>query len=129
MKVIIAEYSPAWPALFEQEKELLKAENVAESTTQEIEKDIERLQTITDRFSKIGSEPKLENLDIFSIKFYNVLLNINNLVINKDGNKTAFLYSNLVKVGVDLFKNILIQWSRSISATIFLCFNSDVVEK
>lgn len=46
--------------------ELLKAENVAESTTQEIEKDIERLQTITDRFSKIGSEPKLENQDIIA---------------------------------------------------------------
>lgn len=46
--------------------ELLKAENVAESTTYEIEKDIERLQTITDRFSKIGSEPKLENLDIIA---------------------------------------------------------------
>ena len=46
--------------------ELLKAENVAESTTQEIEKDIERLQTITDRFSKIGSEPKLERQDIIA---------------------------------------------------------------
>ena len=46
--------------------ELLKAENVAESTTHEIEKDIERLQTITDRFSKIGSEPKLENQDIIA---------------------------------------------------------------
>ena len=46
--------------------ELLKAEKVAESTTYEIEKDIERLQTITDRFSKIGSEPKLENLDIIA---------------------------------------------------------------
>lgn len=44
--------------------ELLKAENVDESTTLEIEKDIERLQTITDRFSKIGSEPKLETMDI-----------------------------------------------------------------
>lgn len=44
--------------------ELLKAENVDESTTFEIEKDIERLQTITDRFSKIGSEPKLESKDI-----------------------------------------------------------------
>ena len=44
--------------------ELLKAENVALSTTLEIEKDIDRLQTITDRFSKIGSEPKLENQDI-----------------------------------------------------------------
>lgn len=46
--------------------ELLKAENVAESTTLEIEKDIERLQTITDRFSKIGSKPKLENQDIIA---------------------------------------------------------------
>ncbi|MBP6040532.1 MAG: HAMP domain-containing histidine kinase [Flavobacterium sp.] len=46
--------------------ELLKAENVAESITQEIEKDIERLQTITDRFSKIGSEPKLERQDIIA---------------------------------------------------------------
>jgi two-component system, sporulation sensor kinase D len=46
--------------------ELLKAESVAESTTLEIEKDIERLQTITDRFSKIGSEPKLEMQDIIA---------------------------------------------------------------
>ena len=46
--------------------EILKSEDVAESTTLEIEKDIERLQTITDRFSKIGSEPKLELKDIVS---------------------------------------------------------------
>lgn len=44
--------------------EILKLDNVEESTTMEIEKDIERLQTITDRFSKIGSEPKLELKDI-----------------------------------------------------------------
>jgi len=44
--------------------ELLKAENIDESTTIEIERDIERLKTITDRFSKIGSEPKLENKDV-----------------------------------------------------------------
>ena len=44
--------------------EILKSEDVDESTTLEIEKDIERLQTITDRFSKIGSEPKLETKDI-----------------------------------------------------------------
>lgn len=40
--------------------EILKMENVEESTLVEIEKDITRLQTITDRFSKIGSEPILE---------------------------------------------------------------------
>jgi signal transduction histidine kinase len=44
--------------------ELLKTENVDQSITAEIEKDIERLQTITERFSKIGSEPKLEHKDI-----------------------------------------------------------------
>lgn len=44
--------------------EILKLENVEESTIIEIEKDINRLQTITDRFSKIGSEPSLEKRDI-----------------------------------------------------------------
>ena len=44
--------------------EILKSENVDKATTNEIQKDIERLQTITERFSKIGSEPKLENKDI-----------------------------------------------------------------
>src|SRR5690606_3231480 len=44
--------------------EIMKADNVDATTVAEIEKDITRLQTITDRFSKIGSEPALEKLDI-----------------------------------------------------------------
>lgn len=44
--------------------EIMKADNVDETTITEIEKDITRLQTITDRFSKIGSEPILEEKDI-----------------------------------------------------------------
>jgi len=44
--------------------EILKADDVPESTIVEIEKDIDRLQTITERFSKIGSEPKVENKDV-----------------------------------------------------------------
>src|SRR5690606_32610663 len=44
--------------------EILKMENVEESTIEEIEKDITRLQTITDRFSKTGSAPVLEVRDI-----------------------------------------------------------------
>lgn len=44
--------------------EILKAQNVADSTISEIEKDIDRLQNITERFSKIGSEPILELKDI-----------------------------------------------------------------
>jgi two-component system, sporulation sensor kinase D len=55
--------------------EILKSENVDESTTIEIEKDIDRLQTITDRFSKIGSEPVLEKKDIVeeTLQSYNYL--------------------------------------------------------
>ncbi|HEY4629168.1 HAMP domain-containing sensor histidine kinase [Flavobacterium sp.] len=46
--------------------EIMKADNVDETTVAEIEKDIVRLQNITDRFSKIGSEPVLEIKDIVS---------------------------------------------------------------
>jgi len=44
--------------------EILKLENINESTVSEIEKDIDRLQTIANRFSKIGSEPVLEPKNI-----------------------------------------------------------------
>jgi signal transduction histidine kinase len=44
--------------------EIMKAENVSETILVEIEKDIKRLQTITDRFSKIGSEPALLKKDV-----------------------------------------------------------------
>ena len=44
--------------------EIMKTDNVDPTTISEIEKDIIRLQTITDRFSKIGSEPILEIKDI-----------------------------------------------------------------
>ncbi|MFK7747731.1 MAG: sensor histidine kinase [Kordia sp.] len=44
--------------------EILKTENVDPDYIKEIEKDIDRLQTITERFSKIGSIPTLQRLDI-----------------------------------------------------------------
>lgn len=43
--------------------EILKTEQVDTSITSEIEKDIYRLNTIADRFSKIGSIPKLEKMN------------------------------------------------------------------
>ncbi len=46
--------------------EIMKADNADETTVNEVEKDVIRLQTIADRFSKIGSEPDLELLDIVS---------------------------------------------------------------
>ncbi len=44
--------------------EILKTEKISPDITFEIEKDIGRLQTITDRFSKIGSLPKLKEYDL-----------------------------------------------------------------
>ncbi|HZW62306.1 MAG TPA: HAMP domain-containing sensor histidine kinase [Flavobacteriaceae bacterium] len=46
--------------------EILKEEKINPAYLTEIEKDISRLQTITERFSKIGSLPKLEKADIVS---------------------------------------------------------------
>lgn len=44
--------------------EILKTENVDPSYVTEMEKDIDRLKTITERFSKIGSSPNLKETDI-----------------------------------------------------------------
>jgi len=44
--------------------EILKSKNVDNNYIDEIQKDIKRLNTITDRFSKIGSVPTLERKDI-----------------------------------------------------------------
>ncbi|MFD1094806.1 sensor histidine kinase [Salegentibacter chungangensis] len=44
--------------------EILKSENVNDSYVAEMEKDIDRLKTITERFSKIGSAPLLKETNI-----------------------------------------------------------------
>jgi len=47
--------------------ELLKEQNVDQSIITEIDKDIQRLETITQRFSKIGSEPELVSENIATV--------------------------------------------------------------
>jgi K+-sensing histidine kinase KdpD len=44
--------------------ELLKMQNIDESLIQEFEKDTQRLERITERFSKIGSVPELTRTDV-----------------------------------------------------------------
>jgi signal transduction histidine kinase len=44
--------------------EMLREEGVSAGTVAELQKDVDRLKLISDRFSKIGSIPKLENSDI-----------------------------------------------------------------
>ncbi|AYV79674.1 MAG: SNF2-like helicase, partial [Faunusvirus sp.] len=45
----------------------------------------------------------------FSTKFYHALQNINKLIDGKKGAGTAFVYSNLVTVGINMFESILLQ--------------------
>ena len=46
---------------------ILKMENVDDKYVDEIEKDVHRLNTIANRFSKIGSLPELKKLDVISV--------------------------------------------------------------
>lgn len=46
--------------------QLLESQGVDQMTTREMQKDVDRLEKVTDRFSKIGSGAKLENDDISS---------------------------------------------------------------
>jgi two-component system, sporulation sensor kinase D len=99
--------------------EILKSENVNPDYIKDIEKDIDRLQTITNRFSKIGSMPVLEKTDIVkttaesydyiksrSSKHIDFEFNAPNNKINV--NLNAQLYSwtieNLVKNAIDAMK-------------------------
>lgn len=52
---------------------------------------------------------KIEYLKNFSTKFYKALKNINKLVYGKSDPKPAFIYSNLVSIGINMFKQILLE--------------------
>jgi signal transduction histidine kinase len=99
--------------------EILKSENVNPSYLLEIEKDISRLQTITERFSKIGSIPTLQKLDIVeaTVESYEYLrARSSNLIafeisgpetpIYVDLNAQLFSWTieNLVKNAIDAMK-------------------------
>lgn len=47
--------------------EYLRSKGLDPETAAEIEKDVKRLETITERFSKIGSVPKLDNVDLVKV--------------------------------------------------------------
>ena len=47
--------------------EILKTKEGMTEISKEINKDVKRLETITERFSKVGSKPKLENESIYAI--------------------------------------------------------------
>lgn len=99
--------------------EILKMENVNPDHISEIEKDINRLQTITERFSKIGSIPKLEISNIInetnesynylktrSSKLVDFELAAPNEAINVNINRQLYSWTieNLVKNAIDAMK-------------------------
>lgn len=97
--------------------EILRMENADEATVSEIEKDVERLNTIADRFSKIGSIPKLERYNLVeetkeAFDYYesrsSKLIDFNFEIVNKDKiyamiNPQLFSWviENLVKNAID----------------------------
>ncbi len=107
--------------------ELLKEEKINPEIPREIEKDISRLQTITERFSKIGSIPDLEAHDIVeeTQKAYEYLkkrssklihfsfsTHVDELIVLLNPPLYNWSIENLVKNGIDAMKgkgNIAIQ--------------------
>ena len=99
--------------------EILKSEHVNPDYIVEIEKDIDRLQMITDRFSKIGSAPTLKKVDIVEatrtsydylkarssklINFESVLPE-HEISVNLNEQLFSWTIENLVKNGIDAMK-------------------------
>jgi len=99
--------------------EIMKLEEIDENIVDEVQKDVDRLQTIADRFSKIGSEPNLELLDIVeetkksfdylqsrSSKQINFKFETNTDIVNLMLNPTlhSWTIENLVKNAIDAIK-------------------------
>ncbi len=99
--------------------EILKIENVNPEYIKEIEKDITRLQTITERFSKIGSLPKLEKTDIVAETLtttdylktrlsklidFEIIVPENKIFVNLNKQLYSWTIENLVKNGIDAMK-------------------------
>ncbi|RCW93843.1 sensor histidine kinase [Winogradskyella arenosi] len=99
--------------------EILKSENVNPEYITEIEKDIDRLKTITERFSKIGSVPILKTVNIVEVtnssfeylksrssKLINFEIVIPDRKIDVKLNEQLFSWTieNLVKNAIDAMK-------------------------
>jgi signal transduction histidine kinase len=99
--------------------EILKLDNVNNDTIQEMTKDIDRLNTITDRFSKIGSIPKLDRKNIIeetnqtylyllsrSSKLINFSFesSVEEIYVNLNSKLFSWTIENLIKNAIDAMK-------------------------
>lgn len=99
--------------------ELLKNENINSTYIDEINNDIQRLETITERFSKIGSIPQLATIDIVtatqtSIQYlqsrssqlvhFDIKLPAKPILVQLNEELYNWSIENLVKNGIDAMK-------------------------
>ncbi|MEP6261051.1 MAG: HAMP domain-containing sensor histidine kinase [Gillisia sp.] len=99
--------------------EILKEENVNSSYISEMEKDVDRLRTITERFSKIGSEPILSKTEIIQatkesytyIKSrssdlieFTISTPYSPIYVNLNPSLYSWTIENLVKNGIDAMR-------------------------
>lgn len=99
--------------------EILKSENVNPDHIVEIEKDVDRLQTITERFSKIGSIPILKRTDIVQetqhaydyiksrsskLITFNFLAPREQISVNLNTQLYSWTIENIVKNAIDAMK-------------------------
>jgi superfamily II DNA or RNA helicase len=73
------------------------------------EEEINELMYITNDDLLSGKIFNIKYLKYFSAKFYKAMSKINNLIWGKKGAQTSFVYSNLVKSGIELFEQVLLQ--------------------
>lgn len=97
--------------------EIMKQKNIENECVTEMEKDVQRLEQITERFSKIGSPPKLEETNIVSVIYdsiaylksrtskkinYNINLPANQeIMLPLNANLFGWVIENLCKNAID----------------------------
>ncbi|MEP3838205.1 MAG: HAMP domain-containing sensor histidine kinase [Algibacter sp.] len=99
--------------------EILKTENVNPDYIVEIEKDVDRLKTITERFSKIGSLPVLEKADIIKetldsygylktrsskLVDFDIIIPEGEIFVNLNKQLYSWTIENLIKNAIDAMK-------------------------
>ncbi len=96
-------------------QEMIK-KDISSEISQEIQKDIDRLKTVADRFSNIGSKPKIETIDLVALlhktrkyfipripKNVNFLLDVPNTEVLLGANRTLleWAFENIIKNAID----------------------------
>ncbi|SFC86563.1 sensor histidine kinase [Algibacter pectinivorans] len=99
--------------------EILKTENVNPDYIVEMEKDVDRLKTITERFSKIGSLPVLEKADIIKetldsydylktrsskLVDFDIIVPEGEIYVNLNKQLYSWTIENLIKNAIDAMK-------------------------